>query len=58
MKEITYWIIRFTSIDGKRLELTDGYGVRKFSNQRAALRWTKSMPDWQAAEIVQMWDMQ
>ena len=51
MQEITYWVIRFTGIDGQQHELTN-----KFSARKNAVQWAKDMADWQAPEIIQMWD--
>lgn len=52
MREITYWVIRFTGIDGKQHELRNHFTTRK-----SAVGWAEDMPRWQAPEVIQMWDM-
>ena len=52
MTEITYWIIKFTGIDGEQHELPNG----GFSTKANAEQWASEMPAWQAPEIIQMWD--
>lgn len=51
MREFSYWVIEFTGIDGEQHELSN-----KFSTQRAASRWAKSMPDWQCPTVRKMYD--
>jgi hypothetical protein len=52
-----YWIIKFTSIDGKIYELTDFTGrTQKFTYHYAAIDWADEMPAWQAPQVIAMWE--
>lgn len=57
MEEYTYWVVRFTSIDGGRQTVRwDKTTTRKFSTKEAADNWAAGMLDWQEPEVVQEWN--
>lgn len=55
MREVTYWVIRYTDLHGKRQE----YGGRtpmRCSTREGATEVAADMEDWQAAEVIQIWE--
>jgi hypothetical protein len=60
MKEITYWIITYTSIDGTEHRVSyPGFPSMtwEFTSEREAGEYSLTMPEWQNARVSQEWNI-